>query len=324
MFLLFYFHQITLTWSDTSLVHYTEIRMYRVRYKCSGDSTWNTTAYLFQPKLTLNSASFQNYQPYDLCRFCVTATIYQEDGIDSEPLCKDIRLHEEPPNSAPNITCSGNKCQSTRDAHTRNVSITWTLPPRRDWKGVLTEVRILYHNGLEKSSENSSDYPNIIKIPIRNNTTNGKTLLTGLSLNQTYSIAMVACNKEGCSHSGKSLTLPPLSLSSHVIHGDSGTGLPTRKTIILVACIATVLLTAYLVYVSYTCVQTRKQLGPRIEIKLCEPSGYDVIMNNKEKVEYDVLVVSDLARYVDIRQLTADKTQPKRSCDLTVDSGVHS
>ena len=295
-------------WSDSSLVQYRQSRKYRVRYKCSKDSTWNTTEYLLGPKLTLNSNSFQNYMPNDLCRFCVTARAFDKCTLDSEPLCQDIRLHEEPPSSAPNITCPLKDCQFTRDAHARNVSITWTLPPRRDWNGVLTEVRVFYRNGLESVLKNfSDDSLNNIRVPIRNNTSNGQTLLTGLSPNHTYWIDIVTCNKEGCSPPGKTFKLRALPLiPSHTKRADSAAELSTRKMIILLVCTAAILLTGYFIYVSYTWVQTQRQLPPKIELRLCEPSGYDVIMDNVAKAEYDVLMVTHLPTYVDIRQMNTE------------------
>ena len=278
---------MTLNWSDSPFVQYRVTRKYQVDYKCSKDLTWHTIKPLFQPNLTLNSNNFQNYRPYDLCRFCVTARA-SKDGLDSERLCEDIRLHQEPPSSAPNITCPGKKCDTTLYAHGRNVSITWALPPRTDWNGILTEVRLnIYRNGLEKSS----DYLKNIKIPVKNDTTNGHTVLTGLLLNHTYWIEMVACNKEGCSHPGNSYKVAPVKLvTSHTTSEDQATAMPMNQAIILVVGIAAALLTVYLIYLTYTCVQTRRQMPPKIKEKLCEPGPYDVVIDTKEPV-YDVLVI---------------------------------
>lgn len=99
-----------LVWSDPSLVSYAETWRYRVHYKCSNDSYWNMTAWLIQTKLTLNSKSFQNYLPYDLCQFCVIARAFEMNGTSSKPLCEDSRLHEEPPSGAPTIMCPENEC----------------------------------------------------------------------------------------------------------------------------------------------------------------------------------------------------------------------
>lgn len=293
--------EVTLIWSDPLFVNYAETRRYRVRYKCSNDSSWNTTAWLIQTKVTLNSKSFQNYQPYDLCRFCVTARAFKINGLGSEPLCEEIRLHEEPPSSAPTVMCPQNECQTMRNEYERNVSITWTLPPRTDWNGALTAVKVIYRSAHEKSLGYFSDFSNSIEVDVRNNTTRGQTLLTGLSINQTYWIHMVACNKEGCSSPGKEFkvaSLPPK--ASHDEH--SVLRMPI-KAITLVASTATIFLTACLIYVTYTCVKTRRDMRPKLQLEICEQSGYDVIMENKDKVEYDVLVVLDEVRYVDITRL---------------------
>ena len=276
--------QVKLYWSDSPFAQYS--REYKVSHKCSKDLTWHTIEHLFQPNLTLNSNNFQNYRPYDLCRFCVTARAFG-NGLDSEPLCEDIRLHQEPPSSAPNITCPGKKCHTTLYAHGRNVSITWVLPPRTDWNGILTEVRLFYRNGREKSSDYHSKN---IQIPVQNDTTNGQTALTGLLLNHTYWIEMVACNKEGCSNPGNSYKVAPVKLvTAHKIGQDHATAMPMNKAIILVVGIAAALFTVYLIYLTYTCIQTQRQMPPKIKLKLQEPPDYPAVIDTENPV-YDVLV----------------------------------
>ena len=290
-----------------------------MRYKCSKDQQWSSTAYLIGKTHTLNSNNFPNYQPYDLCRFCVAARAFTWNGMISKPLCQEIRLHEEPPSSPPEINCPGNECLSTRDGHARNVSISWALPPREHWNGDLSEVRIFYRDSLA----NSSHHWNNIDVPVSNNTENGQTLLTGLSVNQTTLIYMVACNKEGCSNPGKTFKVPPSPLGVPNFNTlDSATGSTISKSIIALASIAGLVLTACLVCVSYACFNTRRNLQPTIQLKLCEPSGYDVITHD-EKVEYDVIVMTDLPRYVDIRQVNDNRSQLSVICDLKADSGIY-
>lgn len=248
------------------------------------------------------------------------ARAFTYNGMISEPLCKEIRLYEEPPSSAPEISCPGNECLSTRDGHARNVSIAWTLPPREHWNGVLSEVRIFYRNSLG----NSSHYWNSIKVPVQNNTGNGHTLLTGLSANKIIFIYMLACNKEGCSSPGKTFRVPPSPLGVTSFNTlDPAPGSTVSKAVIALATIAGFILTACLVCVSYACIRTRRNLQPTIQLKLCETSGYDVIMHD-EKVEYDVIVMTDLPRYVDIRQVNNDTTQVSVICNLKADSGMYS
>lgn len=266
-----------------------------MRYKCSRDLTWSNTAYSITKKLTLNRNDFQNYQPYDLCRFCVVArtTAQLHGGLDSEPLCINVRLPEELPSSPPNITCRGDTCQFTRDDYVRNVSITWALPRREDWNGVLTELRISY---LEKSQSNDFNYTNyVIRVPVGNDTSNDKIVLTGLSVSRTYWIKMVVCNKKGCSRPGKTLKISRLTALPLIItESDEGSEHTIlNRPYILASFIAGVFVAAYLVYLTYTYVTARRQLRPRLELKLCEQSGYDVIVENTKKNEYDVLVVLD-------------------------------
>ena len=285
-----------------------------MRYKCSKDQKWSSTAYLISKKHTLNTNNFPNYQPYDLCRFCVAARAFTF-GITSEPLCQEIRLHEEPPSSAPKISCSSNECLSTRDGHARNVSIAWTIPPRKDWNGVLYELRIFYSSSLE----NSSHYWHSMKIPVQNNTVNGETLLTGIPINETTFIYMTACNKEGCSDPGRTFKVPPLPPSVTDFNIDTVAESSANKSIIVLASVAALILTACLVGVSYACFKTRRSLQPKIQLTLCEPSGYDVIVHG-EKVEYDVIVMTDMPTYVDITQVNDDATQLAAICRLKADS----
>lgn len=221
----------------------------------------------------------------------MTARAFQFYGLDSNPVCKSIRLSEESPSRAPDISCPKNYCQSTRDGHTRNVSIAWSLPPPQNWNGVITEVRIYYDNGVEKSPRDQ----NIVKIPVRHNTTNRATLLKRLLINRTYSITMVACNKAGCSAPGKPFILPPYPLPTLPPEGRSA-ALQTNK-LVFITCAVAVLLAAYLTYVVYSSLQRRKRLPPKIDIKLSEPSGYTIIENGL-RLEYDVLVVSNVLPYV--------------------------
>ena len=295
-----------------------------VLYKCSNDSSWRNTSNLWQKTLTLSSNSFENYRPYDLCRFCVRAEALTDNGAISKPVCTDIRLHQEPPSQAPNLTimCTHDKCQPrTRDANARNVSITWTLPPRRNWNGLLTTIRIFYRSQPENSLQNSSPFSNnIIEVPIRNKTANGQAVLTGLSTNRTYWIEIEACNKGGCSDRGKAVkvsSLPLITLDSMPSDDTSTKESTVSKTIVAFACIGAVLVTACVIYLAYTCVK-RKQSQPKIALKLCESSGYDVIMD-KEKVEYDVLVVLDDAR-LEQRYVNIDIRKAPVICELKTSS----
>ncbi|XP_028395910.1 uncharacterized protein LOC114519927 [Dendronephthya gigantea] len=299
-------HQVALNWSDSLAIHYVKSREYAVRYKCSRDLTWSNTPYSMTKKLTLNRDDFQNYRPFDLCRFCVVARTMAQlyGGLESEPVCINVRLSEEPPSSPPNISCLDDLCQFTRDERVQNVSITWTLPPRRDWNGVLTELRISY---LEKFQDNAANFSDsVIRVPIGNNSSSGETVLTGLSVGRTYWIEMVVCNKKGCSRPGKRLKISRLP-GHPLITTESN----EKRPYILAPCIAGVFVAAYLGYLAYTYATARRQLQPRLELTLCEQSGYDVIVENTKKNEYDVLVVLDSAT----RQMNVYTTTPVRCAE---------
>ena len=183
--------RVELTWSkpNTNLIKF---RMYRLKYNCS-DFKEQSKTIKEQTNLTLYSNDFFAYKPYALCQFCIQVR-FKASNVFSEPLCRKARLHEEVPSEAPKITCMEDQCKTTNDGRYRNVTITWSLPPRETWNGVLTHVAITYRraNGGKKCWK-----------VMERNLTQEFTMLTKLEQNTSYIVEMAACNSEGCSQNGK-------------------------------------------------------------------------------------------------------------------------
>ena len=184
--------QVRLTWQNPKdLMKY---RWYRLTYNCSDVAArgkkidGNTYISLYR-----NDMDFPNYKPYSLCTFCIQ-TYLQTSSVPSSPFCRKARLHEEKPSTPPRITCAGDECATTYDERFRNVTITWSLPPRETWNGVLTHVVVIC-SSMGNGSRNSRSIP-------EPNVTRGFTMLPMLARNTDYVVNTAVCNKEGCSHYG--------------------------------------------------------------------------------------------------------------------------
>ena len=167
-------------------------RKYLLRYNCSelqvnGNKTTRET------NLTLYSEDFSSYLPHAQCRFCVQACLSE---VWSEPVCRDARLHEEAPSEPPKITCSGDDCATSTDGRYRNVNVTWALPRRQSWNGVLTHVLVRYHTNNGSNVFNRSE-----------NFTRRFSVLPRLARNRNYVVQMALCNSVGCSVFGDALQL---------------------------------------------------------------------------------------------------------------------
>ena len=182
--------RVELTWSkpDKNLIKF---RRYRLKYNCS-DFKEQSKTIKQQTNLTLYSKDFFPYKPYALCQFCIQVR-FEASNVFSEPLCRKARLHEEVPSEAPKITCMEDQCKTTNDGRYRNVTITWLLPPRETWNGVLTHVAITY-----RRAKGETKYWKIME----RNLTREFTMLTQLEQNTSYIVKMAACNSEGCSQNG--------------------------------------------------------------------------------------------------------------------------
>ena len=192
---------VKLTWQNPKGL--MKNKWYRLTYNCSG-ATEQEEQIVGITEKTLYKSNFLSYKPYALCTFCIRVYLEASD-VSSLPFCREARLHEEKPSKPPTITCEGNECATTNDKHFRNVSITWSLPPRETWNGVLTRVVVIYQRvGNESKNRKSITERNITK---------GFTELTLLARNWGYLVQTAVCNKEGCSHYGNATVL-----SANVLH----------------------------------------------------------------------------------------------------------
>ena len=183
---------IQVSWSDLPQI-YKHYRNYIVLYNCSTNAMITTSM-----TTSISLHDFHAYRPYALCEFCVRARI-ANSAVLSKSVCKIARLHEEVPSGSPSFSCFGIGCETKSDGIERNVTITWDLPQKEEWNGVLENVKLIciYHNRAQ------------IEVSDRN-LTKRATVLRKLSINGSYVIKIVACNKEGCSSPGNSMAIPSL------------------------------------------------------------------------------------------------------------------
>ena len=183
------YRRVTLKWQDDM------DGLGNVSYRCSSSS--EKVMELEARTVELNDEDIKPYQPYDECTFCVRVQWYV-GGRYSYPRCNTTRLSEESPSKAPMITCTGNTCPTSDDGHKRNVTISWRLPPRQSWNGVLTKLKVIYRSTLITSRQ--------MELSVRNLTSNSS-VIPGLNSSQSYIVTMQACTKEGCSKDGNNLEI---------------------------------------------------------------------------------------------------------------------
>ena len=182
------YRRVTMKWQDI-LVSLPPTVL--VTYNCSQISTIHITQ-LERPGtriIHLLGKHIRGYAPYGTCTFCLSVQEYR-CGQFSEPLCKTTQLYEEPPSEAPNIACTNDKCPTSYDDQFRNVTVTWKLPAKTHWGGILREIKLRYH----VTSSNSTFEEIVVKNTSQNN-------VTVQHLNKTldYTINLQVCNRAGCS-----------------------------------------------------------------------------------------------------------------------------
>ena len=202
--------QVKLTWQNPKGV--MKNRWYRLTYNCSGAAEQEDQIVEITEK-SLYTNNFPSYKPYAICSFCIRVYL-EKSYVSSLPFCREARLHEEKPSKPPRITCEGNECATTDDEHFRNVTITWSLPPRETWNGVLKRVVVIYQRvGNESTNRKSITEHNITK---------GFTKLTMLARNWRYLVQAAVCNKEGCSDYGNATVLSAKALPVRMKESKSG------------------------------------------------------------------------------------------------------
>ena len=264
--------RVQITWSDPWFVEGADSRKYSIDYKCRKSDTWSRTE-SSRTGVILTHVDFDVYRPYDMCRFCVTAQPFKS-GIRSPPVCASTRLHDEVPAGSPRVTCSKSGCASTSDGLVRNVTITWTLPPREHWNGNLTKVKVIYRQEGDVQRSRHAE------TSVTNETEAGETVLTGLAVNSSYVVQMLACNKEGCGSVGNTITIPALSSVSPRQRSRSfleGNVIPVG----IMACIVGsmfILLVAYLIYMAWISIQRRTNDRLSFLPTIFEPGIYEHVI----------------------------------------------
>ena len=282
--------EVHLRWSNPSFVYGEQSREYVVEYNCSTNHTiwYKETS---KTEMNLDTIDFHPYRPYDLCKFCVKARL-SHVAVFSKSVCKVRRLHEDTPTGAPRITCRGDNCKTSSNAIERNVTVTWTLPPREDWNGVLVNVKVIYRSANNRSRNVVSE----------RNLTKGETVLRGLAGNSSYIIQMAACNKEGCGGVGNAVIIPALPDTTQIALSDKSVEKGTSVTqwlpwviIIVIFC----LLAVGVCFGRYRWVRSKKSYRSSLP-SICEPKASDYA-NAESSVRtqsrhYDELDVDKLER----------------------------
>ena len=300
--------RVKLTWSNPDNI--IKKRSYRLTYNCS-EFEAKKEIRIGKTDLTLYRSDFPTYRPYALCAFCIQVFLEASD-VPSEPICREARLHEEAPSTPPKITCNGNECVTTGDERFRNVTVTWSLPPRETWNGVLTHVRLTY-----RPEGNGSRYRSINE----RNITRRFTVLPRLALRKRYIVQAVLCNEEGCSGYGNAASFGYGNASSLSVSPKQP--MPANKpdshvAIVISLGIGIVLVVILGIFVWWVKQRVKEREAKRKPLpKLDETSEYDNVSSDRmEDKEYDDFGDVDLTeegeRNVGLESL--EDTQGSTSC----------
>lgn len=170
-----------------------ERRRFKLRYNCSR-SQLHQTVTTTSDHVVLSSRHFLPYNPYDVCEFCISSRIYI-GGKYSEPNCNVTRLPEEAPSAGPIIRCSDDRCPFTVKGNYKDVRLSWTLPARGTWNGILTHLKI-------QATHNDTEH---LVITVQN-VTQDYVIIT-LRKDWVYTLSMVACTRMGCGGIGNTITM---------------------------------------------------------------------------------------------------------------------
>ena len=281
--------RVELAWSKPSH-SVIQQRWYRVMYNCSELKQQFKTV-KEQTNLTLYDRDFHPYVPYANCQFCIQVHLEQSNNVFSEPLCRKARLHEEVPSEPPTITCTDDECATAKEGRFRNITVTWSLPPRKTRNGVLTQVAMIYKSLAE------AKYSRVME----SNLTQGFTVLAKLEQNTTYMVKMAACNSQGCSqesnssvvHSGKQVQNQPTKLSNNVA---------TSSTVFVIIIISVIVIIIARIFVGIVVYVLQKRTRQRQENQLPDVNEsfdiYEVVSSVRvNSTEYDELNVDGLIRH---------------------------
>jgi hypothetical protein len=171
---------VGMKWSGSS-----QTERKKVWYKCQGSS-------IIHNNFT-NSESFaiskDKLRAFTYCRFCVSRQKYG-GGQFSCYKCKVIKTAEDIPNEVPELkSCQNNSCPFVPFGIYKNVTISWRLPNKRSWNGIISRQLIFYYEENERRLKN---------ITIRDSNVTEWTL-DKLKIDKGYHVFMVICTGAGCS-----------------------------------------------------------------------------------------------------------------------------
>ena len=182
----------------TGVLYYVERK--KVWYKCQGTSIINrnfteSNIYdIFKDRLPV----------FTYCRFCVSRQRYRGGQFSCEK-CKVIRTAEDVPKGIPKLkSCQHGSCPFARFGGFRNVTISWGLPQKRLWNGVIRRQVIFYYEENERMLQNVT----VIDYNVTTWTLNKLKTSTG------YYVFMVLCTNAGCGRKSNDIYIPGLIESS--------------------------------------------------------------------------------------------------------------
>ena len=264
---------VRMKWAN--VLYYVELK--KVWYKCRGS--------LIVHKNCTENNIFDilkvNLPVFTYCRFCVSRQRYP-DGQFSCEKCKVIRTAEDTPKGIPHLkSCHNGPCPFVRFGVFRNVTISWTLPQKRSWHGVIRRQVIFYYEENERLLQN-------VTMMDGNVTT---WTLNKLKTRRGYHVFMVICTSAGCSRKSNSIYIPGSVESSvafefQFFSDKANTGLVIGLTLgILGLCF---ILIFVLLYIKRN---AAKRLPPLREPQVAEtPNEQEEIQSSPSKeTEYNLL-----------------------------------
>ncbi|XP_028400947.1 uncharacterized protein LOC114524034 [Dendronephthya gigantea] len=189
--------KVSMTWNRSNSKRASFLkRFYHLEYTCPELGVKNETEVEEKNELIMHGSDFTVYRPHAICHFCIQVRL-EDSKVFSEPSCRSARLHEERPSEPPRITCDAD-CATSNDGRFRIVTVTWSLPARKTWNGILTNVAMSY-----RRADNISRNDGVVE----QNVSEGFTTLPKLERNKSYVVQTALCNREGCSEFGRPATL---------------------------------------------------------------------------------------------------------------------
>ena len=172
---------VEMKWGE--VLHYEERK--KVWYKCLGIS--NTSGLNFTNSDTF-VISKHKLPVFTFCKFCVSRQRYSGGNFSCDQ-CKVIRTAEDIPSGIPKLkSCRHRSCPSVRFGVFRNVKISWILPDKQSWNGIISRQLIFFYDENEKILQN---------ITIRESNITEWTL-SKLKTTSGYHAFMVICTNAGC------------------------------------------------------------------------------------------------------------------------------